>query len=788
LVSTSKAIEQGIKKVEGAAQGAQGPISKVTSSVEGLATSKTKLSDAAHKSQSAFEAEVKALIAGDAAAINATKSTESLTVANTGLRGAVASATAATGLSTAALGALAAGIGTVVVGYGVLAAVIAKSTAHYFEHSKATKDSRDSLKELEKGWHSFQMMVGGTVLGENFSIVKPVHALNLALQATGVYLSYRIEETRQWIGLLSDLASYLPGGNNLDLLSRLFSNKTGPENVNLPAPYRNRDPRTGMSQEQFYAEARIDALHAALKRQSEAAKEASKALSRHNAEIAKFWASVSPGVTLGMGSAPGFQYPVGSVFGWNSLAPPGAYGPPSSLPGATGVGPGALTPAAAGFWAQNGGFQQGMANVAYGSGVGWLQQAAGAGQQIRAGINQGGIAGWTSAAGGLMSGAQSVWSATSEGGAGKRALKGAASGAMVGTMIFPGVGTAIGAGVGALVGAIRGWLAPTEYEKRKKDEAANRAQAGEVLGRPGMERLWNSVGAGNTPFNFAFLKSQVEHDPGAVNGYLDDMLAKHERLQSAMEKYGISWEELGEKAKQSKIDAMAEELILDFDVLMGAGADVNLIIEKMGGHIKDFAESAIRTGSEVPAAMKPMIDAFFKAGGVLDVNGEKFETAEEAGISYAKTMTQGFDSIVEAINRVAIGLGVVIPDAASKASDAITRIPKPGEPGEYMSTEYPEVLPAAHTGGYLWNGRVLGSFHRGGGVGRDGFPIWAQSGEFMMSRAAVNRIGVGALSAMNSGGAGMGSVRVELSHYGRVFADLVVPFIPGSVRKQVGVS
>ncbi len=785
----TKAIEQGLQDVTRAAKGTQGPIEKITGDVQGLATSTTKLSDAAHANASAFEKEVLALVRADGAAINAAKATDTLTVANSGL---ASSFTKVTGMSVSMAGTLA-GLG---VAYGGLAVFVGNSIREFAKQDGEMGKVSQAIDRMGAAWTKFEVEVGRRLVGGTGTA-----GAGLLNTITDVFedMTPALAEaftTASGLDRFSDQLRY--HADAWSYLSLAVAQARGQlDNVSMPAipPAPSGYGKTTPMQVPKLPGLSNGSWLENWGRTSSTAGGGGGGSRRVPTPWG--WAQLeTPGVTVGMGPAAGFQYPVGSpVFNWGSISP-GVSGMPGSLPGYTGVGPGGLTPQAAGLWAQNGGFQQGMANVAYGSGIGWLQQAASAGQQVRAGINQGGIAGWTSAAGGMIGGAQSVWSATSEGGAGKRALKGAASGAMVGTMIFPGVGTAIGAGVGALVGAIRGWLAPTEYEKRKKDEAASREQAGEVLGRPGMERLWNSVGAGNVPFDFKFLKSQVEHDPGAIKGYLDDMLAKHERLQSAMEKYGISWEELGEKAKQSKIDAMAEELILDFDVLMGAGADTTLIIEKMGGAINEFVASALRTGSEVPAAMKPMIDKMIEMGLLVDADGNKIDSLEASGITFAKTMTQGFDAIVEAINRVAKGLGVDIPDAAKKAGDAIGGIPAPQypefeprmprviEPGEGpypgLGGGGPHPVEPAHTGGYLWNGRVLPVYHRGGSV-RDGFPIWAQSGEFMMSRAAVNRIGAGALSAMNSGSGG--GVTIVLERDGRREAQWLVPFIPGEVRR-----
>ena len=69
----------------------------------------------------------------------------------------------------------------------------------------------------------------------------------------------------------------------------------------------------------------------------------------------------------------------------------------------------------------------------------------------------------------------------------------------------------------------------------------------------------------------------------------------------------------------------------------------------------------------------------------------------------------------------------------------------------------------AHTGGYINSSGNIQRFANGGVIqAEDNVPILAQSGEFVMSRKAVQSIGLETMNRINEGG-GAGSVRVYVS-------------------------
>jgi hypothetical protein len=160
------------------------------------------------------------------------------------------------------------------------------------------------------------------------------------------------------------------------------------------------------------------------------------------------------------------------------------------------------------------------------------------------------------------------------------------------------------------------------------------------------------------------------NDPEYLRQMVTDLNDKTQELSAAMERYGISWEQLGEKARQSKIDEMAMQFITDFKLLTDAGASTQLVIEKMSSSVVEFLQTAVRTGAEVPIAMQPMVLEMEKMGLLVDQNGQKLETSS-INWSMTMTMTQGFQSVAEAINHLAQALGYELPQAARTAAIGI---------------------------------------------------------------------------------------------------------------------
>lgn len=144
-------------------------------------------------------------------------------------------------------------------------------------------------------------------------------------------------------------------------------------------------------------------------------------------------------------------------------------------------------------------------------------------------------------------------------------------------------------------------------------------------------------------------------------------------VEATAKKYGLTIEELGPAWAKQELDKKAQELFKDYQILISAGANHVKVLEKMSGSVNEYVQNALKMGTEIPEAMRPMLEAMIKNGQLLDVNGNKIEDLEKSGISFSMTMTEGFKSLISEVQKltdiIARSLGV-----------AINKIPHPKAP------------------------------------------------------------------------------------------------------------
>jgi hypothetical protein len=127
---------------------------------------------------------------------------------------------------------------------------------------------------------------------------------------------------------------------------------------------------------------------------------------------------------------------------------------------------------------------------------------------------------------------------------------------------------------------------------------------------------------------------------------------------------------------------------------------VNFVVEKMGTSINEFLNTAIRTGTEVPIGMQPLVNKMAEMGTL---------TADLGQITWAESMTQGFNKVAEAINHLAQALGFQLPAAAQQAANGMNaefdRVRIPGFSGRFLEPEMMEDVrndvPQMARGGYV---------------------------------------------------------------------------------------
>jgi hypothetical protein len=253
------------------------------------------------------------------------------------------------------------------------------------------------------------------------------------------------------------------------------------------------------------------------------------------------------------------------------------------------------------------------------------------------------------------------------------AAVGSAAGMAIGGPLGGAIGSAIGSLAGPLVGKIGSLLGigATEYEKRMKAAAqeTKNLQQQLVSSHGSMAQLIVDADLVGINIKEAFNWK----DPEAFKKVVDDVNSKTELLNSAMKEYGFTWEDLGEKARGAKLSQLFDDLFAKTDVLRTAGIDYHTILERQAGDYSKLVQSAIRTGTEIPAAMMPVLQDLADMGQLVDENGVAFTDLSK--VQWAKTLTQGFDQVTAAIYELTDALTKGVGGALDDLGHRVVRVP-----------------------------------------------------------------------------------------------------------------
>jgi hypothetical protein len=284
---------------------------------------------------------------------------------------------------------------------------------------------------------------------------------------------------------------------------------------------------------------------------------------------------------------------------------------------------------------------------------------------------------------------------------------------------IPAVGAFIGPAVSWLAGKITSWFGEKEYEKIRK-------QFIEASG--GIEELRTAAAAANVPLEALFaarktdqiktaiadieqgFRNQAEAAEAAKKAADDAFAFQADAMQLAIdtaEKYGFTLEELGPAMQRQELDKQAQQLYKDWEVLNSAGIDTVAITDKMSKSVSEYVQHASKMGTEIPSAMRPMLEAMAKSGKLLDENGDAITDLDDDGLHFSMTMSEGFekliDKVAELTDSISRSLGLAIrdvPDVHVKAKVFYDFDPVPEAPTSHPQSgpDVPEF--AEGTGGF----------------------------------------------------------------------------------------
>jgi hypothetical protein len=234
---------------------------------------------------------------------------------------------------------------------------------------------------------------------------------------------------------------------------------------------------------------------------------------------------------------------------------------------------------------------------------------------------------------------------------------------------IPAVGAFIGPAIGWLSDKITGWFGKKEHEKLRDSF---------VTAAGGIDELRKAAAAAGLSLTELFAAKKTDQVEAAIKRIQDGFDFQASAIDAAIDaaqRYGFTLEELGPALQRQELDEQAQQLYKDWEVLNSAGIDTIAITERMGDAVSAYVQDAIAMGTEVPAAMRPMLEKFVEAGTLLDADGDAITDLEDAGVDFTLTMSDGFKALIDEVHRltdaISRGLGTAIenvPDVKVKGS------------------------------------------------------------------------------------------------------------------------
>lgn len=228
------------------------------------------------------------------------------------------------------------------------------------------------------------------------------------------------------------------------------------------------------------------------------------------------------------------------------------------------------------------------------------------------------------------------------------ALGGAAAGAQFGSMFGP-VGTAIGGALGGLLGWIGG-SSKAKQEAAKLTAEIDKQRQAYIKNAGGLATLQSKAREVGATLDGIFNAKTLQAYNTAVdelNKKFDDFNTANQELEAAMEKYGITIDQLGPKFAQQQLDKQAAQLLKEYMLLNAAGVDHSVIISKMGPELQKYVNQSLAAGTAIPENMRPILEEMLKLGLLTDEAGNKLENLD--GLTFTESLTEGLTRAIDAI-------------------------------------------------------------------------------------------------------------------------------------------
>jgi len=302
----------------------------------------------------------------------------------------------------------------------------------------------------------------------------------------------------------------------------------------------------------------------------------------------------------------------------------------------------------------------------------------------------------------------------------------------------------LGSIVGSLAGSLVGKLFGPSQQQQVTDLRNKFLEAG-----GGLEAMRTRAEAAGVSMDGLFNVRRPQDFDAAVRAFnqqLQDSEKRTNDTRAAMEKWGLTIEQMGPKFATQEINSKLLTIIKDMELLTAAGADFNLVAEKMAPEINKLVTSTRIAGGEVPREMEPILRKMFELGLLTDTNGQKLE--DFGDIPFATNLNQQFATLISKMDALLNRLfGMENSLSTSKT----------------VAGQIVDIVQDIQPPSWLVDGGPMG-FDRGGVVGRDFrqpsqrdvIPALLRPGELVLTPEQAQ-------NAARGGGLGGGQTSVTVS-------------------------
>ena len=338
-------------------------------------------------------------------------------------------------------------------------------------------------------------------------------------------------------------------------------------------------------------------------------------------------------------------------------------------------------------------------------------------------------------------------------------------GGSVASMFGP-VGTMIGGYLGEKIGAVASKAMGAIFKTEGKKVNNLRDDFVEAAG--GIAALDAKAHAAGLTLD-RMLKAKTVKDYQAaideLNAAFGQAEADTELARQAMDEWGISASQAGQKFAQADMDKTAGAMLAKLKAATNAGVELNAIVTQGGDDFGRMVHQAIRSGTTISNEFRPVLAAMIESKTLVDENGEAFTDlsqipfAEDIGAAIRdgigvpiRELVDFFKSGVFGAFRAAGDVGV---DFANRVAGGIARIPRTIEievNGTYNPPEIDGSAPGYRVGTYGRHGTDFVNFAEGGEVvevhGREAIVPEHDAPRFVADYLKSRGIGVGGGAAV----------------------------------------